>query len=63
MVVPSFSSLRHEARKINESSHDPAVSKLAEIVEQLCTVCGDLEQKTKAAHDEANRAKRLAKKD
>jgi len=60
--MASASYLRSEARKVSESANDPATSKLAEIVTQLCDLCEVLERKTKEAYDEARRAKREARK-
>ena len=60
--MASLSYLESEARRISQSSDNPTVAKLAEIVMQLCDMCKDMEEKIKKAHDEARRASRAAKK-
>jgi hypothetical protein len=60
--MPSFSYLRIEADKIGRVSQDPSVAKFAQIVRPPCDECDGLDKNTKAAQDEAKRAKREAKK-
>jgi hypothetical protein len=60
--MPSISTLRSGAHNIAETSQHPDVAKLAGIIEQLCGICAELEQKTKEAYEEAKRAKREARK-
>ena len=46
-MVEPFVELESEARRISQSSDNPTVAKLAEIVMQLCDMCKDMEEKIK----------------
>jgi hypothetical protein len=53
--MPSFSYLRISARNLSTSDH-PGVKALADIVEQLCQKCEDVEAAVGRAHSDAKKA-------
>ena len=60
--MPSISLLRSEALLIANSSVTREVQQLAQIVEQLCGECDNIERKANDAMDEARRAKHEARR-
>jgi hypothetical protein len=60
--MPSISLLRSEALSIANSSANREVQQLAQIVEQLCGECDNIEKKANEAMDEARRAKHEARR-
>jgi hypothetical protein len=60
--VASFDQLRHQAHAAATSGGTAAVTSLANIVEELCQKCEELERLAYDARAEAHRAKRAAMK-